>query len=173
MDGHPRSFRLVTTSSTLPQGRPCGRPPSAGGRIPSLISSDPTRRPPRWERAVATAAHCGDDYAKQLSSSLQSGNASGHSIRPNGNPSSSRNLVARRNALARIALRCTALYYRYSDNCRGSSLFHPSICHLRLHESTVARSQLEQQSSPSCWYQNQPLPRNSIQRLLRSYRCCF
>jgi hypothetical protein len=46
---------------------------------------------------------------KQLSSSLQSGNASGHSIRPNGNPSSSRNLVARRNALARIALRCTAL----------------------------------------------------------------
>jgi hypothetical protein len=49
----------VRTFSSSPQSRPCGRrlrrPSSVGARIPSLMSSDPIHRPPRWERAVATA----------------------------------------------------------------------------------------------------------------------
>jgi hypothetical protein len=36
-----RSFRLVTTSSTLPQGRPCGRPPAAVGLAPAATRQQP------------------------------------------------------------------------------------------------------------------------------------
>jgi hypothetical protein len=63
-----RSLRLVTTSSTLPQGRPCGRPAAALGRHGALMWDGNRREhlgatekaePPNWQRRQVPDAALG------------------------------------------------------------------------------------------------------------------